>query len=158
MIPRYSRPEMTRIWEDERKFQRWLDVELAVCDALADRGMIPKQAAASIRSRARFDVKRVKEIEATVQHDVIAFINNVAENVGPDAWYIHLGLTSSDVVDSAQALQMVEAAELKKRAFEHKDTVMIGRTHGVHAEPTTFGLKLALWHSEVRRNIDRLAA
>jgi adenylosuccinate lyase len=170
MIPRYSRPEMTRIWEDERKFQRWLDVELAVCDALADRGMIPKQAAASIRARARFDVKRVKEIEATVQHDVIAFINNVAENVGPDAWYIHLGLTSSDVVDSAQALQMVEAAELlvkgleglaeaiKKRALEHKDTVMIGRTHGVHAEPMTFGLKLALWHSEVRRNIDRLAA
>ncbi len=170
MIPRYSRPEMARIWEDERKFQRWLDVELAACDALADRGLIPKQAAASIRARARFDVKRVKEIEATVQHDVIAFINNVAENVGPDAWYIHLGLTSNDVVDSAQALQMVEAAELlikgleglaaaiKKRAFEHKDTVMVGRTHGVHAEPMTFGLKLALWHSEVRRNIDRLAA
>jgi adenylosuccinate lyase len=170
MIPRYSRPEMTRVWEDERKFQRWLDVELATCDALADRGLIPKQAAANIRARARFDVKRVKEIEATVQHDVIAFINNVAENVGPDAWYIHLGLTSSDVVDSAQALQMIEAAELlvkgleglaaaiKKRAFEHKDTVMIGRTHGVHAEPMTFGLKLALWYSETRRNIDRLAA
>src|SRR6185503_14211780 len=144
------------------------DVELAVCDALADRGMIPKQAAASIRARARFDVKRVKEIEATVQHDVIAFINNVAENVGPDAWYIHLGLTSSDVVDSAQALQMVEAAELlvkgleglaeaiKKRALEHKDTVMIGRTHGVHAEPMTFGLKLALWHSELERDRARI--
>ena len=170
MIPRYSRPEMTRIWEDERKLQRWLDVELAACDALADRGLIPKQAAASIRARARFDVKRVKEIEATVQHDVIAFINNVAENVGPDAWYIHLGLTSNDVVDTAQALQMVEAAELlikgleglagaiEKRAFEHKNTVMVGRTHGMHAEPMTFGLKLALWHSEVRRNIDRLAA
>ena len=170
MIPRYSRPEMTRIWEDERKLQRWLDVELAACDALADRGLIPKQAAANIRARARFDVKRVKEIEATVQHDVIAFINNVAENVGPDAWYIHLGLTSNDVVDTAQALQMVEAAELlikgleglagaiEKRAFEHKNTVMVGRTHGMHAEPMTFGLKLALWHSEVRRNIDRLAA
>jgi adenylosuccinate lyase len=170
MIPRYSRPEMTRIWEDERKFQRWLDVELAACDALADRGLIPKQAAANIRARARFDVKRVKEIEATVQHDVIAFINNVAENVGPDAWYIHLGLTSNDVVDTAQALQMVEAAELlikgleglagaiEKRAFEHKNTVMVGRTHGMHAEPMTFGLKLALWHGEVRRNIDRLAA
>ncbi|MEK7799576.1 MAG: adenylosuccinate lyase [Acidobacteriota bacterium] len=170
MIPRYSRPEMTRIWEDERRFQRWLDVELAACDALADRGLIPKQAAANIRARARFDVKRVREIEATVQHDVIAFINNVAENVGPDAWYIHLGLTSNDVVDTAQALQMVEAAELlikgleglagviEKRAFEHKDTVMVGRTHGVHAEPMTFGLKLAVWHSEVRRNIDRLAA
>jgi adenylosuccinate lyase len=170
MIPRYSRPEMTRIWEDERKLQRWLDVELAACDALADRGLIPKQAAANIRARARFDVKRVKEIEATVQHDVIAFINNVAENVGPDAWYIHLGLTSNDVVDTAQALQMVEAAELlikgleglaaaiEKRAFEHKNTVMVGRTHGMHAEPMTFGLKLALWHGEVRRNIDRLAA
>ena len=155
MIPRYSRPEMARIWEDERKFQRWLDVELAVCDALADRGLIPKQAAANIRARARFDVARVREVEATVQHDVIAFITTVAESVGPDAWYIHLGLTSSDVVDSALALQMIEAAErlikgleglaaaIERRAFEHKNTVMVGRTHGVHAEPMTFGLKLA---------------
>jgi adenylosuccinate lyase len=169
MIPRYSRPEMSRIWSDEHKFQKWLDVELAVCDALADRGQIPKTAAANIRARARFDVSRVREVEATVQHDVIAFITTVAEHVGPDAWYIHLGLTSNDVVDSAQALQMIEASELlmkdleglaaaiEKRAFEHKDTVMVGRTHGMHAEPMTFGLKMALWHSEVRRNIDRLS-
>jgi len=169
MIPRYSRPEMTRIWDDEHKFQKWLEVELAVCDALADRGLIPKKAAANIRARAHFDVARVREIEATVQHDVIAFITNVAEHVGPDAQYIHLGLTSNDVVDTAQALQMVDAAgvlikgleglaaTIEKRAFEHKDTLMVGRTHGMHAEPMTFGLKLALWHNEVRRNIDRLS-
>jgi adenylosuccinate lyase len=169
MIPRYSRPEMGRVWEDERKLQRWLDVELAVCDALASRGQIPKQAAATIRAKARFEVARVREIEATVQHDVIAFLTNVAENVGPEARYIHLGLTSNDIVDTAQALQMVEAGDLlikgleglaaaiEKRAFEHKDTVMVGRTHGIHAEPTTFGLVLALWHAETRRNIDRLS-
>ena len=169
MIPRYSRPEMSRIWDDEHKFQKWLDVELAVCDALADRGQIPKQAAANIRAKARFEVKRVREIEATVQHDLIAFITNLAEHVGPDARYIHLGLTSNDVVDTATALLMVEASELlmkdleglatavEKRAFEHKNTVMAGRTHGVHAEPMTFGLKMAVWHSEVRRNIDRLS-
>jgi adenylosuccinate lyase len=170
MIPRYTRPEMRRIWEDERKLQRWLDVELAVCDALASRGMIPKEAAKTIRARARFDVERVRAIEATVQHDVIAFLTNVAEHVGPDARYIHLGLTSNDIVDTAQALQMVEAADIllqgleglaaavKTRAFEHKDSVMVGRTHGIHAEPTTFGLVLALWYSEVRRAIDRLSA
>ncbi len=169
MIPRYSRPEMARIWDDEHKFQKWLDVELAVCDALADRGLIPKQAAANIRARARYDVARVREIEAMVQHDLIAFITNVAEHVGPDARYIHLGLTSNDVVDTAQALLMIEGSELllkdleglanaiEKRAFEHKNTVMVGRTHGVHAEPMTFGLKLALWHSEVRRNIERMS-
>jgi len=169
MIPRYSRPEMARIWDDEHKFQKWLDVELAVCDALADRGQIPKQAAANIRAKARFEVQRVREIEATVQHDVIAFITNLAEHVGPDARYIHLGLTSNDVVDTATALLMIEASELlmkdleglanavEKRAFEHKNTVMAGRTHGVHAEPMTFGLKMAVWHSEVRRNIDRLS-
>ncbi|HYS04007.1 MAG TPA: adenylosuccinate lyase [Candidatus Dormibacteraeota bacterium] len=169
MIPRYSRPEMSRIWDDEHKFQKWLDVELAVCDALADRGQIPKQAAANIRAKARFEVQRVREIEATVQHDVIAFITNLAEHVGPDARYIHLGLTSNDVVDTATALLMIEASELlmkdleglanavEKRAFEHKNTVMAGRTHGVHAEPMTFGLKMAVWHSEVRRTIDRLS-
>ncbi len=169
MIPRYTRPEMARIWDDEHRLQKWLDVELAVCDALADRGQIPKPAAANIRTRARFEVKRVREIEATVQHDLIAFLTNLAEHVGPDARYIHLGLTSNDVVDTAQALLMVEASELlikdleglanaiEKRAFEHKKTVMVGRTHGVHAEPMTFGLKLAVWHSEVRRNIDRLS-
>jgi adenylosuccinate lyase len=170
MIPRYSRPEMSRIWEEDRRLQRWLDVELAVCDALAAAGQIPKAAAAGIRSRARFDAARVREIEATVQHDVIAFLTNVAEHVGPDARYIHLGLTSNDVVDTGQALQMVEAADLlargvegllaaiEKRAIEHKDTVMVGRTHGVHAEPITFGLKLVVWHAETRRNLERLAA
>jgi adenylosuccinate lyase len=168
MIPRYTRPEMARVWEDERKLQRWLDVELAVCDALASRGQIPKEAAATIRAKARFDVARVRQIEATVQHDVIAFLTNVAEHVGPEARYIHLGLTSNDIVDTAQALQMAEAADLlikgleglaaaiEKRAFEHKNTVMVGRTHGIHAEPTTFGLVLARWHSETRRSIDRL--
>ena len=168
MIPRYARPEMSRIWEEERRLQRWLDVELAVCDALAAAGQIPKGAAATIRAKARFDAARVREIEATVQHDVIAFLANVAENVGPDARYIHLGLTSNDVVDTAQALQMVEAADLlirgleglaaaiEKRAFEHKNTVMVGRTHGVHAEPMTFGLKLALWYAEILRDVERI--
>src|SRR5439155_3115853 len=167
---RYARPEMSRIWEEERRLQRWLDVELAVCDALAAAGQIPMTAAATIRAKARFDAARVREIEATVQHDVIAFLTNVAEQVGPDARYIHLGLTSNDVVDTAQGLQMVEAADLlirgleglaaaiEKRAFEHKDTAMVGRTHGMHAEPTTFGLVLALWHAETRRNLERLRA
>jgi adenylosuccinate lyase len=168
MIPRYARAEMSRIWEDERKFQCWLDVEMAVCDALAAAGQIPRKAAETIRSKARFEVERIREIEATVQHDVIAFLTNVAEHVGPDSRYIHLGLTSNDVVDTAQALQMVEAADLlvraleglasaiEKRALEHKNSVMIGRTHGVHAEPTTLGLKMAVWHAETRRNLERL--
>ncbi len=168
MISRYARPEMARIWTDESKFGRWLEVEVAACDALADAGEIPAAAAAGIRSRARFDVKRIQEIEATVQHDVIAFLTAVAENVGPEARYIHLGLTSNDVVDTAQALQIVAAIDLlledwkelaaaiEKRAFEHKDCAMIGRSHGMHAEPTTFGLKLALWHSEAGRAIERL--
>ncbi len=170
MIARYARPEMSRIWDEGRRLQRWLDVELAVCDALAAAGTIPKAAAANIRARARFDAERVRTIEATVQHDVIAFLTNVAEHVGPEARYIHLGLTSNDVVDTAQALQMVEAADLliadlealakalETRAFEHKNTVMVGRTHGMHAEPTTFGLKLALFHAEVRRDLERLQA
>jgi len=161
---------MSRIWDEEGRLRRWLEVELAVCDALAAAGRIPKQAAATIRARARFDAARVREIEATVQHDMIAFLTDVAEHVGPDARYIHLGLTSNDVVDTAQALQMAEAAGLliqgleglaaaiERRAFEHKDTVMVGRTHGMHAEPTTFGLKLALWHAETRRAVERLAA
>ena len=134
MIPRYARPEMARIWEDESKFRRWLEVELATCDALAKAGQIPKEAAATIRSKARFEVGRIREIEATVQHDVIAFLTNVAEHVGPDARYVHLGLTSNDVVDTAQALQITEAIDLllddwkellaaiEKRAFEHKDS------------------------------------
>jgi adenylosuccinate lyase len=170
MIARYSRPAMSRIWDEESRFRRWLDVELAVCDALAEAGRIPKEAAAAIRKKAAFDVARIQEIEATVQHDVIAFLTSVAEFVGPEARYIHLPLTSNDVVDTAQALQLKEAADLllqgleglraavEARAFEHKSTPMVGRTHGMQAEPITFGLKLALWHDEIRRNIDRLAA
>ncbi len=170
MIPRYSRPAMSRIWEDENRLRRWLDVELAVCDALAEAGHIPRAALSVIRAKAKFDAARVREIEKTVQHDLIAFLTNVSEHVGPESRYIHLGLTSSDVVDTAQALQMVEAADLiragleklsrdiEMRAFEHKDTPMIGRTHGMHAEPTTFGLKLALWTAEVFRALERLAA
>jgi adenylosuccinate lyase len=170
MIPRYTRPEMGRIWDEERRLRRWLEVELAVCDALAAAGEIPPEAAATIREHADFDVDRVKEIEATVQHDVIAFLTNVAEHVGPDSRYVHLGLTSSDVVDTAQSLQLVEAtdmlltdlrelaAAIEARAHEHKNTLMVGRTHGMHAEPTTLGLKLALWHAEMLRDIDRLKA
>jgi adenylosuccinate lyase len=170
MIPRYSRPEMSRIWDEESKLRGWLQVELAVCDALAAAGDIPKTAAAAIRKKARFDLARVQEIESTVHHDVIAFLTNVAEQVGPEARYIHLGLTSNDVVDTAQALQMTAAADLllqglqglaaavETRAFEHKDTVMVGRTHGMHAEPTTFGLKLALWHTELQRDLEQMTA
>src|SRR5262245_49586545 len=170
MIARYSRPAMARIWDDESKFRRWLDVELAVCDALAGQGRIPQEAAAAIRRKAGFDLSRIQEIEATVQHDVIAFLTSVAEIVGPESRYIHLPLTSNDVVDTAQALQLKEAMDLllvgleglraavEARAFEHKRTVMVGRTHGMHAEPITFGLKLALWHDVIRRDQERLAA
>jgi adenylosuccinate lyase len=170
MIPRYTRPAMARIWDDESKYRRWLEVEIAVCGALAEAGRIPKSALAVIREKAAFDVKRIQEIEATVQHDVIAFLTSVAEKVGPDSRFIHLGLTSNDVVDTAQALQIVEAADLllqgleglrqavEARAFEHKMTPMIGRTHGMHAEPITFGLKLALWHDQLSRDLERLGA
>jgi adenylosuccinate lyase len=170
MIPRYSRPAMQGVWDDGSRFGRWLKVELAVTDALALAGRVPKSAAAVIRARAGFDLKRIQEIEATVQHDVIAFLTSVAEKVGPESRFIHLGLTSSDVVDTAQALQIVEAVDLlltgleglrravEARAFEHKSTPMIGRTHGMHAEPITFGLKLALWHDQIRRDIERVTA
>jgi adenylosuccinate lyase len=159
---------MAAIWDDESKFRRWLEVELAVCDALAAAGEFPVEAARTIRSKARFDVARIREIEATVHHDVIAFLTNVAEHVGAESRYVHLGLTSNDVVDTAQALQIVEAADelirdwrnladaIETRAFQHKNTVMVGRTHGMHAEPTTLGLKLALWHVETVRAIERL--
>src|SRR5262245_35358450 len=165
MIPRYSRPAMTRIWSDDSRFGRWLEVELAATDALAAAGRVPKAAAAVIRKRAGFDLARIREIEATVQHDVIAFLTSVAGKVGPESRFIHLGLTSNDVVDTAQALQIVEAVDLllagqeglskavETRAFEHKTTPMIGRTHGMHAEPITFGLKLALWHDQIRRDV-----
>jgi len=168
MIERYTLPEMGRIWSPENRFQKWLEVELAVCEVQAERGNIPKSAWEEIRTKARFDVKRIAEIESTVQHDVIAFLTNVAEYVGPSARYIHEGMTSSDVLDTATSLQLVEAgrvllSSLKKlreilacRALEFKDVVCVGRTHGVHAEPMTFGLKLALWYEEIGREIGHL--
>src|SRR5215510_5202730 len=163
MIPRYTRPKMGRIWEDQNKYQRWLDVELAVVETLAERGIIPKQDAGEIKRRAGFSVDRINEIEAEVKHDVIAFTTSVAEHVGPASRFFHFGLTSSDVLDTAMALQVADASAviiedfqrlldvLKKRAYEFKTTVVVGRTHGIHAEPTTFGLKLALLHDEVKR-------
>ncbi|HEY7680972.1 MAG TPA: adenylosuccinate lyase [Terriglobia bacterium] len=168
MIPRYTRPEMGAIWTDENKFQKWLEVELVTAEVLAERGEIPAEAARAMRAKARFDVKRIGEIEAEVKHDVVAFTTAVAENLGPESRYLHYGLTSNDVVDTAQALQLREASRLileglrrlgetlKKRAFEFKDTAMVGRTHGVHAEPITFGLKLANWYAENRRNLERM--
>jgi adenylosuccinate lyase len=168
MIPRYSRPEMARIWSEENRFATWLKVEIAATEVLAERGTVPREALEAIRSRARFDVARIEAIEREVQHDVIAFVSNVAESVGPEGRWLHYGLTSSDVVDTALALLMKEATTLvlddvraladaiKRRAFEHKATPMIGRTHGVHAEPMTFGLKLALWWAELERDRVRL--
>jgi adenylosuccinate lyase len=163
MIPRYTRPVMGSIWEDQNKYQRWLDVELAVVETLAEAGIIPRQDAAEIKNRASFSVDRINEIEAEVKHDVIAFTTSVAEYVGPASRFFHFGLTSSDVLDTALALQVRDASEvifsdlerlldvLKGRAHEFKTTVIVGRTHGIHAEPTTFGLKLALLYDEVAR-------
>ncbi len=168
MIERYSRPEMASIWRDENKFKTWLKVELLACEALAELGEVPKEALQTIRERARFEVERVLEIEKTVKHDVIAFLTNVAEHVGPESRYIHLGMTSSDLLDTSLASMMRQAGDLlladlqrvrevlKSRAVEFKDTVCVGRSHGVHAEPTTFGLKLALWYDEMGRAIQRL--
>ena len=169
MIPRYTRPDMGRVWSAENKFRRWLDVEIATAEAEAEAGLIPKSASRAIRRKARFEVSRILEIEKRVKHDVIAFTTNVAEHVGREARYLHYGLTSNDVVDTAQALQIREASELllagldrlgkvlKRRAFEFQHTPMIGRTHGIHAEPITFGLKLAIWYAENHRNTERLA-
>src|SRR5450759_682258 len=168
MIARYTHPEMGAIWSDKRRYDMWLEVELASADAMAEAGLIPGEAAAELRARAAFDPARIEEIEAITQHDVIAFTTAVAEHVGPAARWLHFGLTSSDVIDTAQALQMREAAALivrnigvlmeavRERAEEHRQTPMIGRTHGVHAEPMTFGLKLALWYDELRRDLDRV--
>ena len=167
MIPRYTRPEMARIWSDENRFRTWLAVEVAATETLAEAGMVPKEAAKAIRERADFTLARIHEIEAEVRHDVIAFTTAVAEIVGPEARWFHYGLTSNDVVDTAQALLVRQAASiiaedlqrlgevLKRRAWEFKDTPMVGRTHGVHAEPITFGFKLANWYSEVQRDIAR---
>jgi adenylosuccinate lyase len=168
MIPRYTHPEMGAIWSDQRRYKTWLEVELAAADAMADAGIIPKDAAHELRIRARFDAARIEEIEQVTQHDVIAFTTAVAEQVGPAARWLHFGLTSSDVIDTAQALQMREACGLiikniatlmdavRERAEQHRRTPMIGRTHGVHAEPMTFGLKLAVWYAELGRDLDRL--
>jgi len=168
MISRYTRPQMARIWSEEEKLSNWLKIELLVCEAWAKLGKIPQESLKRIKERARFDLKRIREIEKKVRHDVVAFLTNVAEYVGPEARYIHLGLTSSDILDTGLALQMREAADiiiqdledlaetLKRKAREHKDTLMMGRTHGVHAEPITLGLKFALWYEETKRNLERM--
>jgi len=168
LIPRYSRDRMTHIWSPENRFQKWLDIEILACETLAARGVIPAEAMQTIRERAGFDIGRIEEIEKTVKHDVIAFLGSVSERVGEDARYIHMGLTSSDVLDTSLAVLLKEASDLliadlddllavlKDKAFTYKDTVMIGRSHGVHAEPITFGLKMALWYEEMRRNRTRL--
>jgi len=168
MIPRYSRPEMARIWEPENRFRIWFEIEAHACDAMAELGLIPKEAAKAVWERGRFDVARIDEIERETRHDVIAFLTNLAEHVGPEARFIHQGMTSSDVLDTCLAVQLKEAADLliadldtllaalKRRAFEHKYTVSIGRSHGIHAEPTTFGLKLAGHYAEFARNRARL--
>jgi adenylosuccinate lyase len=168
MIPRYTRPEMARIWEPETKFQIWFEIEAHACDALAELGVIPKEAAKAVWERGAFEVDRIDAIEREVKHDVIAFLTNLAEHVGPEARFVHQGMTSSDVLDTCLNVQLVRAADLliedmdkllavlKRRAFEHKNTITIGRSHGIHAEPTTFGLKLAQAYAEFSRNRDRL--
>jgi adenylosuccinate lyase len=168
MIERYTRPEMGRIWSLENKYRKWLDIELAVCEVLSERGEIPAEDFKNIKENAGFDVHRIEEIERETQHDVIAFLTNVAEAVGPSSRFIHEGLTSSDILDTAFGLLLTEASDLlledmekllsvlKRRAFEFKNTVQIGRSHNVHAEPITFGLKVAVWYAEMQRNRERL--
>jgi adenylosuccinate lyase len=175
MIDRYTRPEMSRIWSDENKYRQWLEVELAAAEALAQTNDVPPEAARLLRKHASFSVQRIQEIEREVKHDVIAFTTAVAESLAaageaPASRWLHFGLTSNDVVDTAQALMVRSASDLilrgindlaavlKTRAFEFKDTVQIGRSHGIHAEPITFGLKLALWYDEVQRNLSRFSA
>jgi adenylosuccinate lyase len=170
MIPRYSRPEMAAIWTPETKFQIWLEIETHALDAQAALGVVPREAAEAVRARGRFEAARIDEIERETRHDVIAFLTNVAEHVGPEARFLHQGMTSSDVLDTCLAVQLARASDilladldavlaaLRRRAFEHKDTVCIGRSHGIHAEPTTFGLKLAGFHAEFARARARLAA
>ncbi|HBF61181.1 MAG TPA: adenylosuccinate lyase [Methyloceanibacter sp.] len=168
MIPRYSRSQMTDIWEPENKYRIWLKIEVTAAEAMAEFGMIPKEAAEAAKARGGFDIDRIDEIEREVKHDVIAFLTSVAEHVGPKARYLHAGLTSSDVLDTCFNVQLTEAADiliadldgllaaLKTRAHEHKHTVTVGRSHGIHAEPTTFGLKLAQAYAEFARNRDRM--
>jgi adenylosuccinate lyase len=168
MIERYTLPEMGELWSERNKFQKWWDVELAVCEVHAEMGTIPHEALAEIKSRGSFTVDRINEIEKTTNHDVIAFTTNLAESIGAASRFVHYGLTSSDVVDTANALLLRDACDillkkvdslrtvLKRRAFEFKNTLQVGRTHGIHAEPTSFGMTFALWHDEMRRNRDRL--
>lgn len=168
MIERYTLPEMGRIWEDKFKFDTWLKIEILACEARANRGEIAAKDVEVIKQKANFDVKRILEIEETTKHDVIAFLTNVAEYVGPESRHIHYGMTSSDILDTTLSYQMKSAGELllkrmlnlksalKQRAIEHKDTICVGRSHGIHAEPTTMGLKFALWYEETKRNIQRL--
>ena len=170
MIERYTRPEMGKIWEDDFKYQTWLQIEILACEARAELGQIPKEDVELIKQKARFDVKKILEIEETTQHDVIAFLTNVAEYVGPVSRHIHYGMTSSDILDTTLSFQMKTAGEillkdleelksiLKEKAIEYKNTLCVGRTHGIHAEPTTMGLKFALWFEETKRNIERLHA
>jgi adenylosuccinate lyase len=168
MIPRYTLPEMGALWSEQNRFQKWLDVEIAVCEVHAEMGTVPRDAVEEIKARAAFTVERIHEIEKVTDHDVIAFTTALAENIGPASRFVHYGLTSSDVVDTANALLLRDACDLlipkidalmavlKRRAFEFKNTPQVGRTHGVHAEPTSFGLTFALWHDEMRRNRERL--
>ena len=168
MIARYSRPEMARLWTQDAKYEAWLKVELAVCEVYAKRGIIPAEAMGRIKTAARVSASRIDEIEATTRHDLIAFLTNLEESIGADSRYVHIGMTSSDVVDTAQALQMVAASDLllaglerfrealRSLALRHKETLCVGRTHGIHAEPMVFGLKPALWFTEAGRNLERL--
>ena len=168
MIERYTLPEMGALWSEQNKFQKWLDVELAVCEVHAEMGTIPREAVAEIKARAKFSVERINEIERTTNHDVIAFTTNLAESIGEAARFVHYGLTSSDIVDTANALLLRDSCDLlrakidglmdvfKRRALEFKNTPQVGRTHGVHAEPTSFGLTFALWYDEMRRHRERL--
>ncbi|MGB5217487.1 MAG: adenylosuccinate lyase [Smithella sp.] len=168
MIPRYSREIMTNIWSQENKYQKWLNVEILACEAMHKLGKIPKKALKNIKDNVSIHLNRIEEIEKTTKHDVIAFLTSLTEKVGEDGRFIHMGMTSSDVLDTAFAVQLTEAAEilledidkllavLKRRALENKNTLMIGRSHGIHAEPITFGLKMALWYQEMKRNRQRL--
>jgi adenylosuccinate lyase len=168
MIPRYTRPEMAKIWTDQRKFETWLQIELLVCEALSHIGQIPAEAVRQIKEKASFDTHRIDEIEKVTKHDVLAFLTDVGESIGPLSRYLHYGLTSSDILDTSLAVLLKQASEiilqdihrlletLKKKALQYKETMMIGRSHGVHAEPITFGLKMTLWYDEMKRNLIRM--
>ncbi len=168
MIPRYTRPEMGKLWDIEAKYQKWLDVEIAVCEAWAELGEIPKDALNTIKKKARFDIQKIDEIEKVVKHDVIAFLTSVAQSLGTESRFIHKGLTSSDILDTALALLMRDASDIiikdikelmdviKRQAYKYKDAPIMGRSHGIHAEPMTFGLKFALWYEDMKRNLERM--